>query len=186
MNKISGVYQIVNTVTKECYVGSSKDVKSRWASHKCPSAWKRCPNSLLYQDFQKYGLDKFRFQILCSVEPEHLKQVEQKFIEMIQPTYNDYRANGQDVEKLKEWHKKYYQSEKGKKAQRKYQQSDKGKKAQRKYLQSEKCKEYQKKYLSRLCLYNDKTFTLNALSKRFCRAGIEHPVLEAKKYLLEK
>ena len=46
--KISAVYKIVNTVTNECYIGSSKDVIKRWREHKCPSTWKEHPNSPLY------------------------------------------------------------------------------------------------------------------------------------------
>lgn len=37
MNKISAVYKIVNKVTGDFYIGSSKDVKRRWIQHKCPS-----------------------------------------------------------------------------------------------------------------------------------------------------
>ena len=100
--KISAVYQIVNTVTNERYVGSSRDVILRWACHKCPSKWKENPNSQLYKDFQKYGIDKFRFQILAPVMPEYLKQVEQEFIELLKPAYNDRRSKGLNVERIRE------------------------------------------------------------------------------------
>lgn len=153
-NKISAVYKIVNTVTGDFYVGSSKNVKQRWANHKCPSKWNEHPNNPLYLDMQKYGVDKFRFQILAPVMPEYMKQVEQEFIEMLQPTYNNFNAKGQDVERYKKWH----QSEKGKEANRKYH--------------------------SQLCSYNGETLTLNTLSARFRKVGIEHPTKEAKKYLL--
>ena len=178
MNKISAVYKIVNTVTNDCYVGSSKNVFQRWASHKEPSRWKSCPDNPMYQDMQKYGVDKFRFQILAPVIPEYLKQVEQEFIEMLKPAYNDRRSKGWDVERHKEskeeYQKEYWQSEKGKEVRKKYRQSEKGKEAHRKG---------NRKYLNRLCSYNGETLTLNALSVRFQRAGIKHPVLEAKKYL---
>lgn len=101
MEKISAVYQIVNTVTGDIYVGSSKNVKHRWACHKTPSRWKEHPNSPMYKDFQKYGLENFRFQILASVEAEHLTQVEQEFVEMLNPTYNSKNAKGRDVERYK-------------------------------------------------------------------------------------
>lgn len=172
MKKISAVYQIINSVTGDRYVGSSKDVEMRWANHKCPSTWKQQPDSSLYQDFQKYGLDKFRFQILAPVMPEYLTQVEQEFIDMLHPSYNSNRANGLDVERYKEYNKEYWQSEKGKKNKKRYRQSDKGKEAI-------------KRYRHKLCSYNGETLTLNALSKRFRRAGIEHPTLEAKKYLIK-
>lgn len=157
MKKISAVYKIVNTITNDCYVGSSKDVRNRWYYHKCPSCWKLQPNNPLYQDMQKYGLKNFRFQILCPVEPEHLNEVEQELIEMIQPAYNDRRANGPDVERRKE----YIVSNRYKEAVRKG----------------------QKKYDNQLCFYNGKTVKLNTLVKRFRKAGLEHPTLEAKKYL---
>ncbi len=172
MKKISGVYKIVNTVTGDFYVGSSKDVKRRWMEHKKPSVWRKYPNSKLYQEMQQYGVDKFEFQILVPVEPEYLTQVEQECIEMLNPTYNDKRAKGWDVERRK-------------KSKKKYEQSEKGKERQKKYFQSEKGKEHLKKYYNRLCSYNGETLTLNALRKRFQRAGIEHPNIEAKKYLLK-
>ena len=172
MGKISAVYKIVNTATGDFYIGSSKNVKDRWKEHKKPSTWKRRLNSPLYQDMQKYGVDCFSFEILEEVaEPESLKQVEQDSIELLNPTYNDRRAKGWDVERRKAYKKKYDQSGKGKESHKKYSQSDKG-------------KESQKKYNHQLCEYNGETLTLNALSKRFRRAGIEHPTLEAKKYLM--
>lgn len=92
MEKISAVYKIVNTVTGDFYVGSSKNVKQRWAVHKGLSTWKRYPNSKMYQDMQKYEVDKFSFQITCSIMPECLKQVEQDCIELMKPKYNKNNA----------------------------------------------------------------------------------------------
>ena len=86
--KIIGVYKITNTVTGDFYIGSSKDVKRRWRDHKCHSVWKNYPNKQLYQDMQKYGIDKFDFQVIEEVESEYLKETEQKFIETLKPTYN--------------------------------------------------------------------------------------------------
>ena len=109
--KISGVYKIENTVTGDFYIGSSKNVMQRWASHKYPSYHKQHPNSPLYNDMQKYGIDKFRFQILATVEPKYLKQTEQEFIDLLHPSYNNHRAKGWDVER---------QIKNYKKAQKKY------------------------------------------------------------------
>ena len=105
--KVSGVYKITNTITGDFYIGSSKDVKQRLAVHKCQSTWKKCPNNPMYLDMQKYGVDKFEFDILCEVEPEHLKETEQKFIEILKPTYNSNNANGWDIERRKEYNKEY-------------------------------------------------------------------------------
>lgn len=144
-NKISAVYKIVNTVTGDFYVGSSKHVMKRWTRHRCPSTWKQHSHNPLYLGMQAYGVDNFRFQILAPVMPEHLKQVEQEFIDMLHPTYNNNRAKCWD---------------------------------------SEEMKEAKRKYLNQLCSYNGEILTFNALYQRLRRAGIEHPNIEANKYLL--
>ena len=160
--KIIGVYKIVNTITGDFYIGSSKNIKKRWAYHKCPSSWNKQPNNPLYLDMKKYGVDKLDFQILAEVEPEQLKETEQQLIEKLHPTYNSIRANGLDIERKKEYHKEYHKSPKYK----------------------EYIKEYHKGYNNQPCLYNGEVLTFNALYLRFKRAGAEHPVKEAKKYIL--
>ena len=177
MNKISAVYKITNTVTGDFYIGSSNDVKRRWKEHKCPSYLKNYPNNQLYQDMRKYGLDKFDFQVLEEVEESFLKEAEQKFIELLKPTYNSIRANGWDIERYKETKKEYQKSDKGKESQKEYQKTEKGKKSRKKA---------NNKYQNQLCCYNGETLTLGALRMRFKRKGIEHPIQEAKKYLLEQ
>ena len=156
--KIIGVYKITNTITNDFYIGSSKNVKQRWAVHKCPSTWKNNPNNPMYLDMNKYGVDKFDFQVVEVVEPEELKVTEQQLIEKVHPTYNNRNANGWDFDKYKE-----------------YQKSDKYNKYK---------KEYNNKYNNQLCSYNGETITLATLAKRFQRSGIEHSAKEARKYLV--
>ena len=160
MNKICAVYKITNTITGDFYIGSSKNVKNRWVKHKCPSRWNECPNNPMYLDMQKYGVDKFVFEILEEAEIEQLKEKEQQFIETLKPTYNNNNAKGYNVERRKE--------------------------SIRKYNKSDKYKEYKKQYYNQLCLYNGQTLTFKALSMRFMRKGIDNPTAEAKKYLLVK
>ena len=177
MNKISAVYKITNTITGDCYIGSNKDVKKRWSYHKKPSTWKRYKNNQLYKDMQEYGKDKFAFEVIAEVEAGSLKEAEQQFIELLKPTYNDRNANGWDIERKKEYMKEYNKSDKVKEYQKEY---------NKEYHKTNKYKEYMKEYQSQLCSYNGKTLTLNALSNRFRRMGIDHPTQEAKKYLLEQ
>ena len=192
--KISAVYKITNTVTNDFYIGSSKDVKQRWAVHKCKSTWKNNPNNPLYQDMQEYGKDKFVFEVLEVVEPEELKEAEQQFIEILKPTYNRCNAKGLNVERRKETHKKasrkYEKSDKRKKAKKEYNKeyhkTNKFKEYQKEYQKSDKFKEYHRKYDNQLCCYNDEVLTLCALRDRFRKQGIPHPTQEAKKYLLNK
>ena len=198
MNKIIGVYKITNTITGDFYIGSSKNVKQRWAVHKCKSKWNECPNNPMYIDMKKYGVDKFVFEIIAEVEEDKLKETEQKFIETLKPTYNSCNAKGLNIERRKKTNRKasrkYEKTDKRKKAkkeyQKEYQKSDKFKEYQKEYYKTEKGKESlkkaSKKYHNQLCSYNGETLTLDALSKRFMRQGIDHPTLEAKKYLLEQ
>ena len=126
---------------------------------------------------QRYGVDKFEFEILEEVEESFLKEKEQQFIETLNPTYNDRNANGWDTERYKESQKEYKKTEKYKESQKEY---------QKKYEKTDKRKEYKKEYNNQICFYNGETLTLNALSNRFYKAGIEHPTIEAKKYLIKK
>ena len=175
--KISAVYKITNTVTNDFYIGSSKDVKKRWIAHKCQSRWNEHPNSPMYLDMKKYGVDKFVFEVLAEVEPEQLKEAEQQFIETLKPTYNRCNAKGWNIERQKNAKKKYMKE---------YDKTEKRKKAKKEYKKLDKYKEHQKKYNNQLCCYNGETLTLAALKSRFQRAGIPHPQIEAKKYLLNK
>ena len=149
MNNIIGVYRITNIITGDFYIGSSKDIKKRWSNHKIPSTWKQHLNNPMYLDMQKYGVDSFELQILEEVEIGNLKNKEQQFIETLNPTYNDRKARGWNIERQKKSHRKASNN-----------------------------------YENQLCCYNNEVLTLATLSMRFIKAGIEHPTLEAKKYLI--
>lgn len=154
MEKVCIVYKFTNTITGDFYIGSRKNVKLRLANHKRQPIWIAIPNDQMYQDIQKYGEDKFDFEILEileEAEEEKLKEVEQEFIETLKPAYNQMNAKDLYIDKHKETHKKA-----------------------------------QNKYNNQLCNFNGEILTLGALYMRFYRAGIEHPQLEAKKYLLEQ
>ena len=166
--EICGIYKITNTITGDFYIGSRKNIKKRWVEHKIPSRWSQYPNNPMYLDMKKFGVDKFSFQILEEVEIDKLKEVEQKFIEMLKPTYNNRNADGWNIERLKESKRK---------AKRKYNKTNKGKESKRKY---------NNKYNNQLCCYNGEELTLNALASRFRRRGIDHPQIEAKKYLIQR
>ena len=207
---ISAVYKITNTVTCDFYIGSSKNVKHRLACHKCQSTWKKYPNNPMYLDMKNYGTDKFEFQVIEEVEPEKLKETEQKFIEILKPTYNSNNAKGLDIErkkeyqkkyektdkrkkylkeyqksdKYKEYHKEYEKTDKRKKAKKEYEKTDKYKEYKKEYEKTDKRKKYKKEYNSQLCCYNGEVLKLCALRYLFSRAGIPHPQLEAKKYLV--
>lgn len=182
--KISAVYKIKNNITGDFYIGSSKNVKKRWANHKCPAKWRERPNSPLYQDMQRYGVDKFDFTYLCFVEPEYLKQVEQELIELLHPTYNEIRAYLSAERKYNYMY--HYNKEHAKQRYQKHKEEIKNK--SKKY-----CREHREHYLEHIqayyrqpCLYKGEEKTLRALICMFRKLGYEKPTQEAKKYLIKK
>ena len=177
--KIAGVYKITNIITGEFYIGSSNDVKRRWATHKCPFTWERHPNVKLYKGMASYGLDNFTFEIL--EETDNLKEREQYWIKQLSPTYNDRHADGIDIERKKESHKRALKTYRQAHRDRYLAKLKDWRKANRD-KQLANCKAYN----NRLCFYKGETLTLGALSTRLCRQGIANPCKEAKKYLIER
>lgn len=151
-----GIYQIKNKITNEIYIGSSRDIEHRWSCHKGKPSWLRHPNMRLYQDFQKYGLENFDFSMVEECEESELRQREDFYIQTLNPSYNQRRAYNPDC------NKNYHKTDKGR---------------------SHK-KSYNKNYYSHYCCYNGEILSLNALSIRFYKSGIQNPVSEAKKYLV--
>lgn len=90
MKKIYIIYKLTNTITGDFYIGSRNNIKKSFANHKYQSVCIAVPNDQLYQDIQKYGIDKFEFQVLAEVEEGKLKETEQQLIETLKPSYNNY------------------------------------------------------------------------------------------------
>jgi group I intron endonuclease len=184
MNKISGVYKITNTITDDFYIGSSRDVKHRWADHRSASTWANQPNSRMYQDMTQFGLNNFTFEII--EKTDNLKVREQYYIDLLKPSYNSRNANGIDIKRYYKRCKEYYNTNKdkiiaySKEHMKEYRQTEDGKESNRKCARKS-----MKRYNNQICLYNGETIKLNALSQRFYKQGIPHPTLEAKKYLMK-
>jgi len=68
MSKICGIYKILNSINKKCYIGSSKDIKKRWKSHLSDLKHGTHPNSKLQNSWEKYSQDVFEFSIIEVVE----------------------------------------------------------------------------------------------------------------------
>ena len=209
--KISGVYQIINTITGDCYIGSSIDLKKREKEHFSESVWKYNQNKPLYKDMQQYGKDNFLFKPIQLCNPKELKKYEQIAIKKYNPKYNirdaytgmskeeynkQYRKEHADS--IKQYNKEHADSIKQYKKQYNKEHADSIKQQQKQYRKEhadsikQQQKQYRKEhadsikqYRNQQCLYENEMLSLNALSNRFSRQGIEHPTLEAKKYLID-
>lgn len=83
--KICGVYKITNMVNGKIYVGSSKDIKTRWSQHKKKLNSETHGNSHLQSAWILYGRDSFVFEVLeeCSVEKQFER--EQYYLNVLNP-----------------------------------------------------------------------------------------------------
>lgn len=60
----SGIYKITNTENNKVYIGESLDIHRRWDEHKYDLLHNKHCNYLLQNDFNKYGIDMFNFEII--------------------------------------------------------------------------------------------------------------------------
>jgi group I intron endonuclease len=63
----SGIYGIRNTINNKIYIGKSKNILKRWASHKSElkrEIKKKDTNRYLWSSVKKYGLSNFEFTII--------------------------------------------------------------------------------------------------------------------------
>lgn len=94
MNKISGVYLIVNSVNGKVYVGSSVDIAARWRGHKRALVKGDSPCVKLQRAWDKHGERSFSFQILEHVAPQKdlLIEAEQRWIDLYQSFDTGYNT----------------------------------------------------------------------------------------------
>lgn len=86
-----GVYKITNTLTNQCYIGSSIDVEKRLKSHK-----KNSSNSKLKESIKLNGLGWFTFEIIEICNESVLKIRENHYIKLynsIEKGFNIFKGN---------------------------------------------------------------------------------------------
>ena len=193
--KEAGVY-LFKTDEEVIYVGSSKNLYMRMSKHK--TAIKQGSEHGYQQDLYQF-LQSNTFAVEFQLTDSY-RQLEQELVEKYHPKYNAVRAytglgarkgrvaeyNKEYNKKYKEEKKQYYESNKDEILEQAKQYYESNKQQKKQYYKSnkEEILEQQKQYYSQLCFYNGQTLTLAALSTRFKRMGIDHPTLEAKKYLI--
>lgn len=91
---VCGIYKITNLITKEHYVGQSKNIGERWKAHcKCGLGIEASSTNTLYNNMQKYGIWNFSFEVLQVCPPQQLNEKEQFWIEVYKS--NIYGLNTQ-------------------------------------------------------------------------------------------
>lgn len=93
----TGVYEIVNIITNERYIGSASRVgKSnslsgfyvRFDKHKLLLKNNKHYNIHLQRAYNKYGENNFNFNVLSICPPEYCIKLEQWFLDNLKPEYN--------------------------------------------------------------------------------------------------
>jgi group I intron endonuclease len=88
INTNSGVYALTNHITGKSYVGSSKDLSNRKASHFWQMRSRRHKNWLIQSDFDAHGAGSFQFDILDYAALSDLRAIEQAYIDSGDFAYN--------------------------------------------------------------------------------------------------
>lgn len=84
----TGIYAIINIINGNMYIGSSINIKKRWYKHKTELNANKHHSQHLQRAWNKYGERNFSFVILLECDENHLKDIEQKFIDFLKPVYN--------------------------------------------------------------------------------------------------
>jgi group I intron endonuclease len=84
----SGVYIIENIKTKQCYIGSSINIKKRCNAHRCLLNNEKHPNSKMQRSYKKYGSQHFCFRIIELTSHENIIDSERLWINKMNPEFN--------------------------------------------------------------------------------------------------
>lgn len=76
-----GIYNIVNKTNGKKYIGSSRNIQSRWSKHKSLLRHNKHENIKLQNAWNKYGEEMFEFIIVEECEFDVLLDVEQKYLD---------------------------------------------------------------------------------------------------------
>ena len=77
---VSGIYIIKNKINGKFYIGSTKNIKKRFSTHKSKLNHNNHDNLHLQRSYNKYG-DVFSYSIIEQVEVEKLLKTEQKYLD---------------------------------------------------------------------------------------------------------
>lgn len=89
----SGIYKIKNLINEDCYIGSSKDLKKREKAHFCLLRKNQSHSPILQRAVNKYGIENFQFEVLELCEIDSLFNLEQTYVDKLNPKYNSCKIN---------------------------------------------------------------------------------------------
>lgn len=84
----SGIYKITCLTTNEIYIGASVSISDRKTNHLRELKHQNHKNYKLQSDYNKYGKDDFKFDILELCSKKELNKKEQEYVNLLKPYYN--------------------------------------------------------------------------------------------------
>jgi group I intron endonuclease len=99
----TGVYLIQNKVNKKMYIGSASRVVAnrsnsgfymRWSLHISSLTKNKHHCQHLQRSWNKYGAENFEFSIMHKCPPEKAIEMEQLYIDLLEPQYNSCKTAG--------------------------------------------------------------------------------------------
>lgn len=118
-----GIYCIENIKNGKKYIGKSKNISRRFSQHKSKLNKNQHTNSLLQDDWNKYGEINFKFYLLEECEENEQNPKEQYWIQKLNTYDCGYnkdlggvvgRWSGDNKKKMSESQNKYFQDDKNK------------------------------------------------------------------------
>jgi group I intron endonuclease len=94
----SGIYMFTNKVTKDFYIGQSKNLYNRFLNYFNPSYLKRLNNSIIGRSLIKHGYSSFSLTILEYCNKSDLTLREQYYFYKLNPVYNILKKAGAYVD----------------------------------------------------------------------------------------
>jgi len=82
MDKISGIYKIVNTINNKYYVGSSYNIYYRWRKHKQLLNKQKHHSKKLQRSWNRNSKDSFNFVIIELCDRKNLIKKEQQYLDI--------------------------------------------------------------------------------------------------------
>jgi group I intron endonuclease len=90
----SGIYWITNIINGKCYIGSAMKLGDRRNDHFNDLIKNKHYNSRLQNAINKYGIKKFKFEIIEFCSPDKLIEREQNYFDILKPEYNICKVAG--------------------------------------------------------------------------------------------
>lgn len=90
---MTGIYKITCLVNNKSYIGQSVSIKRRWATHKRELANGIHYNKYLQREYNKYGKDKFIYEILELCPKEKLNEREQFYVKIFNTFEDGYNCD---------------------------------------------------------------------------------------------